>query len=226
VVEIVAGSTRKLKSGSDIKYFKKPFLLHKYRRNHSGQHTESWELYQASSTEGKKKFFAGKIKNVSTIHRHMDLATDTLTFTVKASIVESIIGDLFFRDHEVMKDLGSDSDDDVVSAEAKKAAQMIKQKRNAMKLFEKNEEEPLYTATIKNIVHFELAIDHVSIGMSFRQVAGAIQHAKDRMKMSKLSGINDLIVGQYVRVLVVTNLQMIADMLDDDIVWAFSLAGD
>jgi hypothetical protein len=75
-------------------------------------------------------------------------------------------------------------------------------------------------------VRFELAIDHVSIGMSFPQVAGAIQHAKDRTKMSKLSGINDLIVGQYVRVLVVTNLQMIADMLDDDMVWAFSLAGD
>jgi hypothetical protein len=195
VVEVVAGSTRKRKSRSDIKYFKKPFLPHKYRSHHSGQHAESWELYQASSTEEKKNFFVGKIKNVNTIHRHMDLATDTLTFTVKASIVESIIGDLFFRDHEVMNDFGSDSDDDVVGAEAKKAAQMIKQKRNAMKLFEKNEEEPHYTATIKNIVRFELAIDHVSIGMSFRQVAGAIQHAKDRMKMSKLSGINDLIVG-------------------------------
>jgi hypothetical protein len=95
-----------------------------------------------------------------------------------------------------MNDFGSDSDDDVVGAEAKKAAQMIKQKRNAMKLFEQNEEEPHYTATIKNIVRFELAIDRVSIGMSFRQVAGAIQHAKDRTKMSKLSDINDLIVGQ------------------------------
>jgi hypothetical protein len=41
-----------------------------------------------------------------------------------------------------------------------------------------------------------------------------------------LSGINNLIVGQYVRVLVATNLQMIADMLDDDMLWAFSLAGD
>jgi hypothetical protein len=94
-----------------------------------------------------------------------------------------------------------------------------------MKLFEKNG-EPHYTATIKNIVRFELAIDHVSIGMSFRQVAGAIQHAKDRTKMSKLSGINDLIVGQYFRVLVATNLQMIADMLDDDMVWTFSLTGE
>jgi hypothetical protein len=46
------------------------------------------------------------------------------------------------------------------------------------------------------------------------------------MKMSELSGINDLIFGQYVRVLVANNLQMIADMLGDDIVGAFSLAGD
>jgi hypothetical protein len=181
VVEVVAGSTRKRKSRSDIKYFQKPFLPHKYRSHHSGQHAESRELYQASSTEEKKNLFLGKIKNVNTIHCHMDLATDTLTFTVKAGIVESIIG-------------------------------------NAMKLFEKNEEEPHYTARIKNIVRLELAIDHVSIGMSFRQVAGAIQHAKDRTKKSKLSGINDLIVGQYVRVLVATNLQMIADMLDDDMV--------
>jgi hypothetical protein len=75
-------------------------------------------------------------------------------------------------------------------------------------------------------VRFELAIDHVSIGMSFRQVAGDIQHAKDRTKISNLTGINDLIVGQYVRVLVATNLQMIANMLADDMVWAFSLAGD
>jgi hypothetical protein len=178
VVEVVAGSTRKRKSRSDIKYFQKPFLPHKYRSHHSGQHAEAWELYQASSTEEKKNFFGGKIKNINTIHRHMDLATDTLSFTVKASVVESIVGDLFFRDHEVMNDFGSDIDDDVVGAEAKKAVQMIKQKRNAMKLFEKNEEEPQYTATIKNIVRFELAIDHVSIGMSFRQVAGAIQHAK------------------------------------------------
>jgi hypothetical protein len=183
VVEVVAGSTRKRKSRGDIKYFQKPFLPHKYRSHHSGQHAESWELYQASSTEEKKNFFVGKIKNVNTIHRYMDLDTDTLTFTVKASIVESIIGDLFFRDYEVMNDFGSDRDDDVVGAEAKKAAQMIKQKRNAMKLFEKNEEEPQYTATSKNIVRFELAIDHVSIGMSLRQEAGAIQYAKDRTKM-------------------------------------------
>jgi hypothetical protein len=106
VVKVVAGSTRKRKWRSDIKYFQKPFLPHKYRSHHSGQHAESWERYQAPSTEEKKNFFVGKIKSVNAIHRHMDLATDTLTFTVKASIVESIIGDLFFRDHKVMNNFG------------------------------------------------------------------------------------------------------------------------
>jgi hypothetical protein len=47
VVEVVAGSIRKRKSRSDVKYFQKPFLPHKYRSHHSGQHAESWELYQA-----------------------------------------------------------------------------------------------------------------------------------------------------------------------------------
>jgi hypothetical protein len=55
-------------------------------------------------------------------------------------------------------------------------------------------------------MRFELAMDHVSIGMSFRQVAAAIQHAKDHTKTATLSGMNDLIVGQYIRVLVDGNL--------------------
>jgi len=49
-------------------------------------------------------------------------------------------------------------------------------------------------------------MDHVSIDKSFRQTATAIQQAKDRTKMAKLAGINNLIVGQYVRVVVVAAL--------------------
>jgi hypothetical protein len=42
--------------------------------------------------------------------------------------------------------------------------------------------------------------------MSFRQTASAIQHAKERTKTTKLAGITDLMVGQYVRVLVGSTL--------------------
>ncbi len=75
-------------------------------------------------------------------------------------------------------------------------------------------------------MRFELVMDHVSIGMLFRQAAVAIQHARDHTKTATLSGMNDLIVGQYVRVLVGGNLQDISDLMGDLSVWAFSLAFD
>ncbi len=44
--------------------------------------------------------------------------------------------------------------------------------------------------------------------------------------MAKLVGINDLIVGQYVRVMVVVTLQNIFDIIDDESIWAILLTGD
>jgi hypothetical protein len=72
----------------------------------------------------------------------------------------------------------------------------------------------------------ELTMDHISIDMSFRQMMATIQHAKDRTKIAKLNGMNNLIVGQYTRVLVVVALQQITNMVDHESVWAMSLAGD
>jgi len=44
--------------------------------------------------------------------------------------------------------------------------------------------------------------------------------------MAKLAGINDLIVGQYVQVVVIVVLQNIFDIIDDEYVWAILLVGD
>ena len=49
------------------------------------------------------------------------------------------------------------------------------------------ENEQLYSVTIKNIMRFELALNHVGIGVSFRQAAGVIQHAKNRTNAAKLT---------------------------------------
>jgi len=78
----------------------------------------------------------------------------------------------------------------------KRAAKKSKEKVNAMKLFVIQSDESMYKVTIKNVMRFELAIDNVSIDMSFWQTVAAIQQAKDRTKTTKLAGINDLIVGQ------------------------------
>ncbi|KAH8963535.1 hypothetical protein BDL97_04G017200 [Sphagnum fallax] len=136
-----------------------------------------------------------------------------------ARIVDMIINNLFFHDDEVLANADSDddnSDDDLASAIAKKVARKAKEKTNALKLF----------VVIPNPMRFKLAMDHVSIGMSFRQAAAAIQGARDHTKTATLSDMNDLIVGQYVRVLVSGNLQDISDLMGDLSVWAFSLAFD
>ncbi len=158
----------------------------------------------------------------------MDLDNDILTFMinasiVNASIVNTIIGNMFFRDDEVVVD-SDDADDDVVGAVARKAAKKLKEKTNAMKLFilnevDEDEDDPhSYTVTIKNIMRFNLAMDHVGSGMSFWQTASAIQHAKECTKTAKLASITDLMVGQYVRILVGSTLQQITDCLNDEFV--------
>jgi hypothetical protein len=93
-----------------------------------------------------------------------------------------------------------------------------------MRLFDQHDNG--YIVTIKNVMRFKLTMDHISIGMLFQQMATAIQHAKDRTKTAKLTGMNDLIVGQYTCILVAIVLQQIANMVDHESVWAMSLVGD
>jgi microcompartment protein CcmK/EutM len=168
-------------------------------------------LYKAAAKKDKQHFFDNKIKVANTLHWYMDLDSDILTFMINASIVNTIIGDMFFRDDEVVVD-SDDADNDVVGAAARKVAKKFKEKTNAMKLFilnevDEDEDDPhSYTVTIKNIMRFNLAMDHVGSGMSFRQMVSAIQHAKERTKTAKLAGITDLMVGQYVRILVDSTL--------------------
>ncbi len=64
----------------------------------------------------------------------------------------------------------NDSDDDTKVPEpiAKKAAKKSKEKVNNMKMFVKQSDKSTYKVTIKNITHFELVMDCVSISMSFQ----------------------------------------------------------
>lgn len=232
VVVTGPGSDRKRKSRVDIQYFYKPFTPYKYKSHHEGQHAESWEYYQTLSNEDKIDFFSGKKKLVNTLHHHLDTASDLLTFKIKPSIVDVIIGDLFFRDDEVLDNTEELNDDDVVElgatgAVAKRAATKAREKANALKLFVMNPETNMYESQIKNAVRYELLLDLVGSGMSFRQASEAICHFKKRTSAaSKLGGMTSLLAGQCVRVLVASNLQLISDLMGDDSVWAFSFAGD
>jgi hypothetical protein len=227
-VVVEPGGSHKRKSRSDIKYYNAPFAPQNYRNHNWGQHSEAWTEYQVLSREDKDNFFKDKTSVVNTLHNYIDTTKDTIHFSLSSGIVDVIIGDIFFRDDEVLINIDDDDDDAyAIAAILKKAKTKAMEKTHAMKLFVKDpNDDKMYNVTINNAMRYELVMDHVSIGMSFRQVVAAIQHTKDRAKVAKLTGINDLIVGQYVRVAVAVTLQRVADLLDDDTIWAFSLACD
>ena len=81
-----------------------------------------------------------------------------------------------------------------------------------------------YVVVIPHATRFELAMDMVPIGMSFRQTASAMQLVRECTKQALFSGVNDLLVSQYDRVLVGGNLQDISDLMEQQSVRAMSLA--
>jgi hypothetical protein len=80
--------------------------------------------------------------------------------------------------------------------------------------------------TIKNFLRFDLIIRHVSVGLSFRQTSKVIEQHRLVTKNAKLNGLNDHMVGQFVRVLLAISMQIISDVLTDLAIWVFSLAAD
>jgi hypothetical protein len=102
-------------------------------------------------------------------------------------------------------------------------------KRNALKLFVKADDadpDAPYKIEIKNVLCFDLATAHTSIGLSFRQTTRIIAQHKAICKNPLLSGISDYTVGQFVRIQVGINLQFMASIFARKCVWAFSIACD
>jgi hypothetical protein len=157
---------QKRKQHSDIKYFTKPFSLFKYHSHHEGQHATSWTEYQGTSVDQKKQCFNGRIKVTNTLHHHFDLDKDTYEFFICTEIVDVIIGDLFFHDDEQLKNINAD-DGEQNSANAihNKLIEKQNEKKNAMKLFCKEDDVLVYTVTIKDILRFDLAMDYIDISL-------------------------------------------------------------
>jgi hypothetical protein len=149
-----AGEKRQRSSRNDTKYWTS-FVSQNYRNHHESQHADLWAEYNGLSNEEKHTHFNGKANRANTLHRYLDLESDSLTFHVSAPIVNIIIADLFFRPDEVLIDFDDNDDEDdggAVAAIAKKAIAKAKQKTLALKLFVKdvaNVEEDEYVITIK-----------------------------------------------------------------------------
>ncbi|KAF0775103.1 hypothetical protein AaE_001197 [Aphanomyces astaci] len=154
----------------------------------------------------------------------MDLSVNTLTFKVRASIVDTIIGELFFAAADGESD---DDDDDANESQEDDGAAATRalalQKRNVTFT---DLEGKLYSVVIKNVPHFELATDFMAIGMSFRQITAEIIKTHTRTKNAKLAGISDYMVTGFARMLAAVGLQVMSDLLISNESFAFALAPD
>ncbi|RQM20667.1 hypothetical protein B5M09_011946 [Aphanomyces astaci] len=158
----------------------------------------------------------------------LDPITSQVTSCICLFFINGIIGELMFKKEDEVAAVDQEEDDDVdgavVQAE-KLVARAANSNRRAMVLFVE-QEDGSYVATIKTPMKFELSIGYVSAGMSFRQTAKAVGMTHRTCNIAKLAGLNDTIVGQWVRILVGGYLQQIANLLADDDIWAFALAFD
>jgi hypothetical protein len=97
--------------------------------------------------------FFETMKSVS-IKRFICTSGNILEIIVDSKIVEDIVAQLFFRPND---------DLDALSLE------------KSMALFKKVPDTTTsYCITVKNVKRFELALDHTSIGLSFRQTSTVI----------------------------------------------------
>ena len=210
-VEVGSSTACNRKSRVDIKYYKKLFAPQNYRSHNMMQHGKTWAEYSEMCNAEKREYFTGKTKIVNTLHHCLDVQGDTMEFKVSPPIIETIIGDMFFRNDEMLDNAEDDDEDNLVTSDAaktlaKKIAKKSSEKAHAMKLFVKDSETEKYVINIKNVMRYELALDHVGSGMSFRQATMSIEHSKRRTQTPNLAGINGLMVGQFIHALIASNL--------------------
>jgi hypothetical protein len=201
-------------------FYTVPFRTDLIAKHLEGQHTDKWAEYVALSPGEQDMFFDSVQPRTNTMYHYMDMEGDEINLVVSTEIVDVIIGEMLFHPEDELDAV----DDDDLAGIGDHNRNIEKLRRNALQLFKLNENKDGYTVSIKRVMRFKFAIQHVSCGLSFRQVATTIEQTKNTCKIAKLDGLNDTIVGQYVRILVGHTLQVINNILASDDVWAFAIS--
>jgi len=188
-----------------------------------GQHAVKWAEYIALLSGEQDSFFDLVQSRANTMYQYIDMEGDEINLVVSTEIVDVIIGEMLFCLEDKLDAAAADDDLPGVSNRNQKIEKL---RCGALQLFKLNENNDEYTVNIKRVVRFKLAIQHVSCDLSFRQVATTIEPTKNTCKIAKLGGLNDTIVGQYVRILVAHALQVISNNMVSDDLWAFALSFD
>jgi hypothetical protein len=184
-----------------------------------GQHAVKWAEYIALSSNEQDSFFDSVQPCANTMYHYIDMEGNDINLVVSTKIVDVIIGKMLF----CLEDELDATDDDNLAGVGDRNQKIEKLRCGTLQLFKLNENNNDYTANIKKVVRFKLAIQHVSCGLLFRQVAITIEQTKNTCKIAKFGGLNNTIVGQYVRILIAHALQVISNIMVSNDVWAFAV---
>ena len=163
-----------------------------------------WNQYQSLSPNAKVEQFTAKLHFKKMLHSHFGQKNTHLLFNFSASIVDTIIDDMFFHPDE------------------HGGISYVK----ALNLFKRNMGNTDYTVIIKNPMQFHLVIDYFGAGLSFHQVNNVIQTTKKHTNLTTIGFINEIGVANYARMVCAINLQALSTIINDNKLWAFSLAND
>jgi len=175
-------------------FYTVPFRADLIVKHLERQHTNKWAEYVALSLDEQDTFFNSVQPHANTMYHYMDMEGDDINLVVFTEIVDVIISEMLFR----LEDELDTADDDDLASVGDRNQNIEKLRRSALQLFKLNENKDGYTVSIKRVMRFKLAIQHVSCGLSFRQVATTIKQTKNTCKIAKLGNLNDTIIGQYV----------------------------
>ncbi|CAK9276987.1 unnamed protein product [Sphagnum jensenii] len=217
----VSLSNRKHGLRKTDQFYTVPFRANLIVKHLEGHHTDKWADYVALLPNEQDTFFDSVQPRANTMYHYMDMEGDEINLVVSTEIVDVIIGEMLFRPEDEL-----DAVDDDLAGVDDRNRNIEKLRCSALQLFKLNENKDGYTVSIKRVMRFKLAIQHVSCGLLFRQVVTTIEQTKNTCKIAKLGDLNDTIVGQYVRILVGHTLQVISNILASDDVWAFAISFD
>lgn len=79
---------------------------------------------------------------------------------------------------------------------------------------------------IANPTQFNLTVEYLAVGVTFRQVARIVRATKEQTGLASIGSINEASVCRYSRFICALSLQKISEMLMSTSVWAFSIALD
>ena len=180
------------------KYFTHPFRTENYLQHLKLIHKNKWLEYQSLCTLSKQSYFTEKQKNQ--ISNYFIEPDNTVKIFISKDIIELIFKH-YLSEEEYEQDI-----------------------TNLKKYLPCKIENDILYIHITNKLQFQLIINHISIGSSFRNTVRALTFTKELTGMVSIGCTHSDMVRKYTRSVCLINLERIKEILSK--VWCFSIALD